>query len=265
MARLFICFILTLGSVYAQENFKREMYLGNYYFDQKEYADAIDHFDEIIDESPLNYKANFNKGNALFRQKKYAKAAEIFETITGLAPSRLDKSKVFHNLGNSHLMAGQIDNAIEAYKDALRLNPGDEDTRYNLAYAQKLKREQQQNQPQQQENPNGDENGNGDENSDKNENGNENANDKEKQEDKNGDGQPDDPKNGDEENNEQEPGEGDEKENENNSDGQPETRKMSHEEARRLRETAIRNEKAVMEKLLKEKLFANGKSRKKDW
>jgi len=62
------------------------------------------------------------------------------------------RSRVYHNMGNSLLEAGQYGPSIEAYKESLRLNPGDMDTKYNLAYAKQKLQEQQQQQQQQQQN-----------------------------------------------------------------------------------------------------------------
>jgi len=57
------------------------------------------------------------------------------------------EKEAIHNLGNSYLGTGQPDKAIEAYKNALRNNPTDHETRYNLALAKKMKQEQDKNKP----------------------------------------------------------------------------------------------------------------------
>ncbi|MCK4747177.1 MAG: tetratricopeptide repeat protein, partial [Bacteroidales bacterium] len=57
---------------------------------------------------------------------------------------------VWHNIGNSLLESQQFAQSIEAYKNSLRLNPGDQDTKYNLAYAKKKLQEQEQQQQEQQ-------------------------------------------------------------------------------------------------------------------
>ena len=53
-------------------------------------------------------------------------------------------ARINHNLGNSYLKENKLEQAIEEYKSSLRLNPNDEETRYNLAYAQKMKQQQEQ-------------------------------------------------------------------------------------------------------------------------
>jgi len=67
-------------------------------------------------------------------------------------PSTDEKARAFHNLGNSQLMGNKIDESIESYKKALRKNPTDLETKYNLAYAQLLKKKQDEQQKNQDKN-----------------------------------------------------------------------------------------------------------------
>ncbi len=122
------------------------------------------------------YKANFNLGDALYKMayniktgkipvpnKKITKdsaaslvfeqAAEQFEIVAKSVSNPDTIHKAWHNYGNSKLFQGQLEDAIYGYKKALKVNPNDEDTRYNLAFAQRLKKEQdKKNQQQQKQN-----------------------------------------------------------------------------------------------------------------
>ena len=80
------------------------------------------------------------------KEQKFAEAAETFKKIAETTKDNALKSSAYHNLGNSLLEAQQFAESVEAYKNALRLNPKDEETRYNLAYAQKKLKEQQSQQ-----------------------------------------------------------------------------------------------------------------------
>lgn len=104
---------------------------------------------ELFDESELSYRraleseedsprARFNLGNALYKQERFDEAARYFGQLADEIDDPLNRSKIFHNLGNSMLMMQQLEQSIEAYKEALRNNPGDPETRYNLAFAQSL-------------------------------------------------------------------------------------------------------------------------------
>lgn len=82
-------------------------------------------------------------------QEVSKKAAAEFEKVAKDVNDPEKINKVHYNLGNSQLMSGEVEKGIEAYKEALRKDPTDEDARYNLAYAQHLKRQQEQQQQQQ--------------------------------------------------------------------------------------------------------------------
>src|SRR5690606_3170497 len=89
---------------------------------------------------------------ALFRQEKYEEAIRQLQTTE----PRTDNDKqrlasLYHNMGNSFLYGGNIDGGIEAYKQSLRNNPLDDETRYNLIAAMKMKQQQQEQQEQQQQ------------------------------------------------------------------------------------------------------------------
>lgn len=97
------------------------------------------------------HTASFNLGDALFKQGRYEEAATQFEQIGKTGSDNNLKSNAFYNMGNSLLKAKKIPESIEAYKNALRLNPNNADAKYNLAYARKLKEQEQEQQDQQQQ------------------------------------------------------------------------------------------------------------------
>ena len=107
------------------------------------------------EKSPRNPQAAYNLGNALMAQNKDSAAIESFENAAKLETSPMRKAMSYHNVGvicQKHQMFGE---AIEAYKEALRLNPKDDTTRYNLQLCKKQLKDQQnkqnQNQDQQQD------------------------------------------------------------------------------------------------------------------
>ncbi|MBT7896447.1 MAG: tetratricopeptide repeat protein, partial [Flavobacteriales bacterium] len=83
------------------------------------------------------------------KQERYEESSSLFDALKDNAKNNIDLAKINHNLGNSLLKENKTDQAIEAYKNALRQNPTDEDTRYNLAYAQKVKKQEEQQKDQQ--------------------------------------------------------------------------------------------------------------------
>ncbi|MEK6616211.1 MAG: tetratricopeptide repeat protein, partial [Bacteroidota bacterium] len=113
-----------------------------------------------------SYRGAFNLGDAYYKQGKYKEAAEQFEMLTQRKTNNDTLSKAYHNLGNSYLKQKEFEKSITAYKNALKKNMDDEETRYNLAYAQKMLKQQQEQQKQNQDKKDHDKNK--DKNKDKN-------------------------------------------------------------------------------------------------
>ncbi len=110
--------------------------------------------DEKFDESEILYRRSlekdnesfageFNLGDALYKQEKYEDAARNFKKLSENEQDPVKLSNLYHNLGNSLLKSNQLEPSIEAYKNALRNNPEDEETRHNLAFAQGMLQQQQ--------------------------------------------------------------------------------------------------------------------------
>ena len=145
---------MTMMSVFAtaalwaqQEN--ADLRSGNKYYKSEKYTEAEVEYRKGLEKNNKSFETNFNLGNSLFRQKKYTDALQYYNTANAL--SQGDKQKaaaIFHNTGNALLSDNKIAESIEAYKTALKNNPHDNDTRYNLAYAQMMLKNQQQNQEQ---------------------------------------------------------------------------------------------------------------------
>mgnify|MGYP000366544071 CR=1 FL=1 len=90
----------------------------------------------------------YNLANALLMQQKAKDAMEQFEAASKVEKDKKKLSQIYHNMGVILQSSKQYPQCIEAYKKALRNNPADDETRYNLALAQKLLKDQQQNQDQ---------------------------------------------------------------------------------------------------------------------
>ena len=101
-----------------------------------------------ISKDPNNMEAKYNLGYSYYKTKNYQEAVQRNKEAVKQAKTKAEKHIANHNLGNSHLQMGKPDEAIEAYKNALRNNPGDDETRYNLAVARQMKQQQDQQQDQ---------------------------------------------------------------------------------------------------------------------
>jgi len=146
---LFIILALLALNTFAQQE-RKYIRKGNKEFEKGNFDDSEIFYRKAMDKKYDSYSATFNIGDALYKQEKYEDAINQFSDLTNQELTKEDKAKIYHNLGNSLLNHKKIKESIEAYKHALRNNPSDRDTKYNLAYAQKLL-EQQQNQDQNQD------------------------------------------------------------------------------------------------------------------
>ena len=134
---------LTALSVTAQTD-RQYIRQGNKLFRMGDYPNAEVSYRKAIEQNPKNPQASFNLGNALMAQKKDSAAVTQFENASRLETNPLRKAQSFHNIGvicQTHKMYGE---AIEAYKSALRLNPNDDETRYNLVLCKHQKQKQDQ-------------------------------------------------------------------------------------------------------------------------
>ncbi|OFX29389.1 MAG: hypothetical protein A2X08_12220 [Bacteroidetes bacterium GWA2_32_17] len=143
---LFCLLIITIYS-FSQVD-KKQIREGNKYYNNKKFRESEVAYQKALKKDPKSYKAIFNLGDALYKQDKFDDATKQFTEMTSKVNDKENSSKVYHNLGNSYLLQNKLDESINAYKNALRNNPKDMETKYNLAYAQSMKKKQEQQQKQ---------------------------------------------------------------------------------------------------------------------
>jgi len=153
---LIICFLLALPvSLYSQAE-RKYIRQGNREYGKEKYSDSEISYRRAIDKNSALPDAIFNIGDALYKQKKYEDAGRQFIENHNMNENAEKKSASLYNLGNSLLMSNKVRESIDAYKGSLKLDPDNMKTKYNLAYAQDLLKEQQQQQQQQQQGENKD-------------------------------------------------------------------------------------------------------------
>jgi len=224
---LFVLMVNSSLSLHAQ-NDKKYIRQGNGKYTGGKFPDAEILYRKAINDNKTSADAGFNVGDALYRQNKFEEAAKQFEGNAGEMTDVSKKADSYYNLGNSLVKANKFEEAIAAYKNSLRLVPEKNETRYNLAYAQDMLKQQQQQQQQEQQNK--------DKNQDKD---NKQDKDKSKDQDKNKDQQ--DKK--DQQSQQQQ---------EKNQDQQQQQQKegnISKEDAQRLLDALANDEKNVQEKV----------------
>ena len=122
---------------------------GNKQFRAGNYAEAEVSYRKAVEKNPQNAQALYNLGNALLGQRKDSAAVSQFEQAAKLESNPIRKSQAFHNIGVVCQGQKQFAQAIEAYKESLRNNPADDETRYNLELCKRQQKQQQDQQNQQ--------------------------------------------------------------------------------------------------------------------
>jgi len=252
MRNLFHLFLMLLGvslmnNSYSQSE-KKDIRTGNELYSEGKYEDAEASYRQALDENSNSFEGSFNLGDAAYKQDKFEEAANQFDLLSKQLEDKDKISKSYHNLGNSYLKSKEYEKSVDAFKNALRNNPSDIDTKYNLAYAQqKLKEQQKQEQD-------------SDENKENDEKKDDEKKDENKEEEKKDENKDDEKKDQNQEKNE------DQKQEE-NKESQPKNKpgKMSKEDAQRILDALKNEEKNVQEKLKKKKLKATKVNIEKDW
>ena len=150
MKKFYILSMLLLASSahsFAQEKTDRD-YLrsGNKLYNDSLFIKAEVDYRKALELNPKSTDAMFNLANTLLMQQKAKEAMEQYESVAKIEKDKEKLAQIYHNMGVILQSSKQLPQCIEAYKESLRNNPKDDETRYNLALAQKLLKDQQQNQ-----------------------------------------------------------------------------------------------------------------------
>ncbi len=137
---------------HAQKTDRDYLRSGNKLFGDSLFVKAEVDYRKALEKNPQSADAMYNLGNALMMQQKAKEAMEQFEAASKVEKNKDKLSHIYHNMGVILQSSKQLPQCIEAYKEALRNNPHDDETRYNLALAQKQLKDQQQQQQQNQQN-----------------------------------------------------------------------------------------------------------------
>jgi len=255
--RKYLIFIVTVLTVFAQQEAsaqrypeRRQVRKGNRAYEREDYGRSIERYTRAAELAPESFEAQYNLANALFRTQAYDKAAEIFGALAADSLRSLqDRADAFYGLGDAQLAQQQLKEALESFKNTLRINPDDEEARFNYAYTKKLLKDQQ-NQQNQNQDQNKDQNQNQQNQNGQGQQNPEGQNGKDKQDPQNRDGQ--DPQNQDGQG-QQNPDDPSDKNPEGDGGQQPRPSKISPEEQQRMLDAIQAQEDRTQEKL-KEKV-----------
>jgi tetratricopeptide (TPR) repeat protein len=146
LRKILLLLLLVAGTVSTWAQTDRQFIRnGNRLYRQQNYAKAEVEYRKALGKNPHNAQALYNLGCALMMQQKDSAAITQLENAGKAETAPRRKAMVYHNIGTicqNHQMYAQ---AIEAYKESLRNNPADNETRYNLALCQRLLKKQKKN------------------------------------------------------------------------------------------------------------------------
>ena len=213
---------------------------------QSLFSDALTLYKKAVEQDPRDARAYYNLGNACMMTGQLDSAMANFDVASKLETNKLRVAHSFHNMGVIRQQQHQFSEAIEHYKDALRRNPDDDETRYNLALClhQLKKQQQEQNQQQQQQQ---DQQGGADKNKQKDDKSEEKS-DQQKQEQQ----KPEDAQKQPAEQKEAQPVEEDDE-------------KMSRENAEQMLEAAKREEQRTQDKVNRRRQLPQRRQLEKQW
>ena len=201
---------------------------GNGLFNDKKYTEAEIEYRKALEANPSSEIATYNLGAALYKQQKWNDSRNEYRKIVQASSDSLRAAHAWHNLGNISFQEKNYAQSIEEYKNALRRNPKDDETRYNLRLAQLLLKQQQEQQ-------------------------NQDKNDDKDQQDKNKDQQKDQKQDQQEQNNNQnnQDKNKDQQEQNNPQPQQPQQSQMSKENAQQILDAIQQDERDTHEKVQK--------------
>lgn len=247
----------------ALESAKNYVYEGNELVDADNYINAEMEYRKAISQAPSVVAGSYNLGNTYYDKGNYDEALYRHTEAAKNATSKEEKHKAYHNIGNVLMKEELCKEAVEAYKSALRNDPTDDETRYNLVIAQECAAQQQQEQDKEEDKKDEDKE-NEDKKEDKKEDekkddpkdeGDQDKKDGEDQKDE--DGKPKD---------EKDQGKGDKKDDK-KEEGQPKPQpgQLSPQQIKNLLEAMNNNEQKVQEKINAEKQKGAKVKTEKDW
>jgi Ca-activated chloride channel family protein len=108
---------------------------GNQAYQKEQYERAESQYKAAEELKPGRFATRFNLGNTLYQQERWEDAAKAFQQSAEMTENPLERADALHNLGNALIRDQKFEEAAKAYKESLKLNPKDEQTRYNLAQA----------------------------------------------------------------------------------------------------------------------------------
>ena len=245
---------ISMGSIMSQQNeYESLIKKGNNSFEDNT-ALSEQNYRKAISYSPEFVKGQYNFSNNLYKNEYYDEALLNQLEASKYAKTRADKHLIFHNIGNILMKKKMCKEAVEAYKNALKNNPKDDESRYNLALAKDCAKDENENEKES-EGEDEDEDKEKDKEKDENE-------DQKEEKDQQGD---DEKQNEDQDQKENNKDDNDQKGDDKSKDEKPKEKKLSPQQIKNILEAMNQEESKVQEKMNAKKLKGVKLKNEKDW
>ncbi len=122
---------------------------GNRYYNKQDYDQSLSNYEKALKKSPGDPDAQFNQGDALYRKNEYDKASSTYDEVLQSKADANTRQQAYYNKGVAMIRQKKLEESIDAWKNALRLNSADSAARDNLVKALLEKKKQDQQQQQQ--------------------------------------------------------------------------------------------------------------------
>lgn len=277
---------ISLGQELSKEKLyesKKQLRAGNKAYEKNNYADAAIAYQKSLAENGTYYKGAYNLGNSYFNQKKYKEAIEQFQLANKLAETKQNKAKTSELIGDAFKKQKDLEKALAAYKQALLKNPKNDILRQKFIAAKQEKQKQDQqnkdnkdnkdkkddkNKDNKDQNKDNKDNKDSDKNKDGDKDNKDNKGDDKKDQNKDKDGDNKDKKDDNKEDQKDQNGDdkdGQNPEGEKEQPAQPKESKLSPQQIQQLLESMSNEEQKTQKKINAQKVQVKTNKNEKDW
>ena len=137
-----ILLVVSSTNIFAQE-WRDSLEVARSAYKAKNYDKALKYYQSAQKKAPEGVDFSDEMGQSAYKSREFKTAEKLYEQSTSKNADKARKSKTYHNIGNSRMEQKNYQGAVDAYKEALRNNPSDEKTRYNLSEAMRRLKEEQ--------------------------------------------------------------------------------------------------------------------------
>lgn len=128
---------------------RRQVRKGNRAYEKGRYEEAAGRYRRALEAAPESWEGRYNLASALYRTEQYDNAVEMLNLAAqDTLRTPIERSEAYYNLGNVHFSRQKLAESLDAFRSALRLNPDDEDAKFNFIYVKRLMQDQENEQNQ---------------------------------------------------------------------------------------------------------------------